>query len=347
MPDPNRRLRVMQSFREPRATTNPYITMLDQALQESPEIEHLRFTWTGALLGRYDVFHWHWPEGKLHGATWWKSTGKYLLTAALIARHAFSRRIGVVRTVHNIELPDDNALRVWLLRRVETHTDHRIALNATTPIPEGSASTRILHGHYRDWYAMHPRVPRIAGRIGTFGGVRRYKSVDGLVEAFAAAAVEEPRLSLRIGGRPSTAQLADQLRARTSESSNIELTLAFLSDADLVALATQSELIVLAYRFMHNSGSVLAALSLGRPVLVPRNDVNEALAREVGEGWVLMYEGELGPEALLRAWRQASALSPDAAPDLSERTWQATGRAHAAVYRATVDGLSSGQVRQR
>lgn len=70
----------MQSFRAPRSTTNPYITQLDSALTQSPDLIHERFSWAGALFGRHDAFQWHWPEGKLEGTTWWKATGKYLLT---------------------------------------------------------------------------------------------------------------------------------------------------------------------------------------------------------------------------------------------------------------------------
>src|SRR5690606_5728033 len=198
------------------------------SLAESPDVEHLRFSWTTALVGRYDVFHWHWPEGKLHGTTWWKSTGKFLLTAALSARHRLSRRIAVVRTVHNIELPDDNAARLWLLRRIDAQTDHRIVLNSTTPVAPHRMHSRILHGHYVDWYAKDARTQRIPGRIGSFGGIRRYKSVDALVDAFSAIVREQPGLSLRIGGRPSTPQLAEDLRRRAEDVPNVELSLDFL-----------------------------------------------------------------------------------------------------------------------
>lgn len=329
-------IRVMQSFRAPRATTNPYITMLDEALAADPSIEHRRFSWSGALFGCYDVFHWHWPEGKLHGTTWWKSAGKYALTALLSLRHRLSRRIAVVRTVHNVELPDDNAARTWLLRRIDAQTDHRIVLNATTRLPAGTPHTLILHGHYRDWYRPQPHRQRVPGRLGTFGGVRRYKSVDALVTAYADAVGIEPDLTLSVGGRPSTPELGDDLRRRTADLPGVQLQLAFLSDAELVQLATSSELVVLAYRFMHNSGSVLAALSLDRPVLVPRNEVNEALAREVGLDWVLLYDGELDGHALVSAWRSASALRPSGRPDLSRREWGDAGAAHADAYRAAI-----------
>lgn len=329
-------LRVMQSFGTPRTTTNPYIIMLDQALAATGGVEHLRFSWRQALWGRYDVFHWHWPEVKLHGGSPLSSAGKFALTALLWARHAVSRRIAVVRTVHNLELPDDNGARLWLLRRIERQADHRIVLNETTELPPGTAKTVILHGHYRDWYAPQPRSERVPGRLGTFGGVRRYKGVAGFVDAYASAVAHDPALSMTIGGKASSPDLADDLRARVDGLPGVALRLEFLSDAELVELVTESELVVLAYRFMHNSGSVLAALSLDRPVLVPRNEPNEALAVEVGAAWVQMYDGEVDADDLRRALDAVRRLPAGERPDLSRREWGDAGPAHAAVYRAAL-----------
>lgn len=324
--------RVMQSFRAPRPTTNPYITQLDESLATTPDLVHERFSWGRALFGTYDAFHWHWPEGKLEGTRWWKSLGKFALTLAIVVRHRLSRRIAVVRTVHNVELPDVNAPRRWLLTYVDRHTDHRIVLNTTTPIPAGAAATLIRHGHYRDWYAPQERNARVPGRLATFGAVRRYKSVDVLLDAYADAVAERPDLSVEIGGRPSSAEIEHDVRARTASLPNVHLSLAFLSDAELVRLTTSAELIVLAYRFMHNSGSVLAALSLGRPVLVPRNPVNEDLAAEVGHDWVLMFDDDLDASDVLTAVAHASKLTEDEAPNLSLREWDRAGRDHRAVF---------------
>lgn len=334
-------LRVMQSFGAPRTTTNPYITMLDASLAATPGIEHVRFSWRQALWGRYDVFHWHWPEVKLHGGSALSSVAKYALTALLAMRHAVSRRTAVVRTVHNLELPDDNAARVWLLRRIERQADHRIVLNETTDLPAGTSKSVILHGHYRDWYAPQPRAARVRGRLGTFGGVRRYKGVAGFVDAYAAAVAHDPTLSMTVGGKASTPELAADLQARVEGVPGVELRLEFLTDAELVELVTASELVVLAYRFMHNSGSVLAALSLDRPVLVPRNAPNEALADEVGPEWVQMYDGEVDADDLRRALQAVRAVD-GGRPDLSRREWADAGAAHAAVYRTAVQDRRRG-----
>jgi hypothetical protein len=96
-----------------------------------------------------------------------------------------------------------------------------------------------------------------------------------------------------------------------------------------------AELVVLPYRFMHNSGTVLAALSLDRPVVVPDTPVNTDLAAEVGPGWIYTFTGDVTGEALVAAL--SAAREPRAAsPDLSAREWDDAGQAHLAVYRAAM-----------
>jgi hypothetical protein len=93
---------------------------------------------------------------------------------------------------------------------------------------------------------------------------------------------------------------------------------------------------VFPYLEMHNSGAVLAALSLARPVLVPRNAVNEALAEEVGPAWVHMFGGRLTPELLASALAAAASLPPGTLPDLSRRDWATAGTAHREVFCSAV-----------
>ena len=139
-------------------------------------------------------------------------------------------------------LPADCSLREAVLAAEATPEPDVIAL------PAGTAKTVILHGHYRDWYAPQPRAARVHGRLGTFGGVRRYKGVAGFVDAYADAVAQDPTLSMTIGGKASTPELAADLRSRVGGLPAVELRLEFLSDAELVELVTASELVVLAYQ---------------------------------------------------------------------------------------------------
>lgn len=329
-------LRVLQSFPAPRTTTNPYITMLDEALSTEAGIEHLRFSWRTAILGRYDVIHFHWPETLFSASSRPKAAGKHLAFLVLLARLRM-RRIAVVRTVHNLHLPTDvTDSQRRILERVERLATLRIIIGETTHLPADQPSETILHGHYRGWFATYPRVTPATGRIGFVGLIRRYKGVEQLIAAFRGRPSERPDLRLAVSGQPTSDALAEELRALAAGDDAIDLSFGFLDDAAFVEAMTACGIVVLPYRFMHNSGSVLAALSLDRPVLVPRNEANEALAIEVGPGWVHSYDDELDTAALLRAVDAAAATRPHGSPDLSRREWTEVGARHLAAYRRAV-----------
>jgi beta-1,4-mannosyltransferase len=321
----------MQSFRAPRPTTNPYIVMLDSALAAEPTIEHRRWSWPRALIGRLDAFHFHWPETLLEGDRAWKRVVRRGLMRALLIK-IYLTRAAIVRTAHNVEIPRDaDGPTRRLLERIEARTTHRIVLNDTTQV--AGPSTVIPHGHYRDWFAPYPHADAIPGRLGYFGLIRRYKGVEALLEAYRDAVAQDSSITLEIGGRPSSADLADHVSAVAAELPSISTTLRFLDDAELVRIGTAASVVVLPYRFMHNSGSALAALSLDRPVLVPRNEVNTRLSAEVGAGWVLQFDGDLDASDLLESLAQQR---PEGRPDLSRREWSDAGVRHARAFRRAV-----------
>lgn len=326
-----RPIRVMQSFGAPRPTSNPYVHMLDAALAATPGVEHLRFDRKKALFGRLDAIQFHWPETLFGAATGVKGLARRAYAMALRARLSLGR-VAVVRTVHNVELPKDvSAWQRRYLEWIERRTDHRILLNDLTELPAGAGSTLIPHGHYRDWFADVEKTDAVPGTLGFVGLVRRYKGVEDLIRVFRETADEAPELRLRIAGNPTSAEIADEVRAGAAADGRIELDLRYLSEPDFARAVMRSAGIVLPYRFMHNSGTVLATLSLNRPVLVPRTAVNEALSAEVGEGWITMFDGDLSASDLL-AFAEAIRTLPAGEPDLSARDWDRAGVAHREAF---------------
>ncbi|EZP27479.1 glycosyl transferase [Microbacterium oleivorans] len=329
------RLRVMQSFGAPRATSNPYVHMLDAALAAAPGLEHLRFDRRTALVGRYDALHFHWPETLFGGATPAKKFVRRLFGTLLIARLRLTRT-AIVRTLHNVELPDvDSRWERLLLRWIDRRADFHIRLNESTPVRPGIPSAVIPHGHYRDWFAFVPPTPAVPRSLGFVGLVRRYKGVESLIARFGETSPGLADWTLRIAGNPSTGELADEIRTLASADERISLDLRYLSEEDFARAVLSAAGIVLPYRFMHNSGTALAALSLGRPVLVPRNEVNEALAIEVGEGWVSMFDGDLTADDLER-FSQTAAAPPATAPQLDDRGWSLVGIRHRDAFARAV-----------
>jgi beta-1,4-mannosyltransferase len=328
------RLTVLQSFPEPRATTNPYLHMLRAALAATDGVEVLTFSWRRALTARYDVLHVHWPEVLLRASSRPK-VARRLVLAALLALRLHLRRTPVVRTLHNVA-PHTPVSRVegWVLAALLRRTAAVVRLNDETPVPPGTPAVTVLHGHYRDWFATHDHHPAEPGRAAFVGLIRPYKNVEGLVRAFAGTSEELPQARLEVAGNPADAALGEAIAAAAATDDRVETDLRFLDDAALVAAVTRAQLVVLPYREMHNSGVALMALSLDRPVLLPDNEVSRQLAAEVGEEWVHRHTGELTAQVLAAA---LAGTLPPGRPDLSAREWDRAGADHLTAYRLATD----------
>lgn len=336
-----RTVRVLESFPEPGPQTNPYIIQLRRALAETPHVQVSCWSWRTALVGRYDVVHAHWPESLVERRGRLSTLGRRLLFGAFLARLRLTST-PVVRTMHNLELPSGlRPVEVRLLRGLDRLTRVGIVLNGFTPVPAGVRAVEIEHGHYRTWFAPFPRSAPVPGRVAFVGKVRRYKNVEGLLRAFTG--LGPGPVSLTVAGSPSSSQLADTLRDLAGSDPRTTLRLGYLEDADLVRVVTESEVVVLPYHEMHNSGSVLAALSLARPVLVPDNAFNRALADEVGHDWVLRYEGELTSDTLRRGLERARRIPPGTEPDLGGRDWSTAGSRHAEAFRLATGASAAGR----
>ncbi len=236
-------LAVLQSFPEPRATTNPYLVLLARSLKSTPGLTLYTFSWRRALLARFDVFHVHWPEHLLRSNSAWKSRVRQLLFVLLLLKLA-TMRVAVVRTVHNLSQHEGgSAVERRLLRAFDRVTTLRIALNNTTP-DAGKPMVVIPHGHYRDWFEGVVVPPSEPGRLGYVGLIRSYKAVDTLIKAFIGLP-ERCDLRLDIAGKPSPAVLADELAVLAHGDDRITLRFDYISDDELADRVGRAEIVVL------------------------------------------------------------------------------------------------------
>ncbi|MFV2017736.1 methyltransferase domain-containing protein [Micromonospora sp. LOL_023] len=103
-----------------------------------------------------------------------------------------------------------------------------------------------------------------------FGGVRPYKGVGELLDAFAVAADEDPRLRLIVAGPAKRLDPRDDLRERCARNPQITLVLDSIPDADIQLYFKAADTVVLPYRSVLNSGCFHLAISFGRAVVAPR-----------------------------------------------------------------------------
>lgn len=324
-------LTVLQQFNAPTPKTNPYLVQLLAALKP---LVRIRF-WSlrTALFARYDVVHLHWPEYTVRSNG---GVGRLLRQGALalVLIRWTLLRTPVVRTLHNLE-PHESGGRIegYLLRWMDHLVARWIRINATTDKRAPGTDTA-LHGHYRDWFSADDQGASVPGRLLHFGLIRPYKGVEGLVDAMAR--VQAPGSTLRIVGNPADAAMRSLVEDACAADSRISALLQYVDDPTLAREVSESELVVLPYRDMHNSGTLLLSLSLARPVLVPQTQNNAAVAAEVGAGWVFMYDGDLDAATIEEGLQLARRVGRPTLPDLSLRDWSHAGALHYRSYVAAM-----------
>lgn len=324
-------LTVLQQFNAPTPKTNPYLVQLLQAL--SPLVQVRFWSLRTALLTRYDVVHLHWPEYTMRHATALGRVLRQCAVALLLVRWTLMRT-PIVRTLHNLEPHEHGGVAErWLLRRMDRMTSRWIRINETTDNRAPGTDTA-LHGHYRDWFAKFDQRPQVDGRLLHFGLIRPYKGVEDLLASMAE--VRSPDCTLRIVGNPASTDMRELVEGACDQDARITALLQYVDDPTLAREVSEAELVVLPYKEMHNSGTLLLALSLARPVLVPQTRNNAAVAAEVGPGWVFMYEGALDARVIEDGLQAARRARPAPRPDLSQRDWSRAGVSHYRSYVAAI-----------
>lgn len=334
----SRPLTVLESFGPPHGRTNPYLVQLFASFPDPVHAQY--FSWGRALRGDYDVFHVHWPEVLVRGSDRLRTTFRCVVFLLTLIRIRVTRR-ALVRTLHNRqphERPDP--VQRALIRLCDRWTTGWIVLNRETPPPTTAPATLAPIGHYREWFDTGTEdtgddPTSVRGRLVHFGLVRRYKGIDVLLRAVAG--LDDPEVTLHVIGSTTDEELAAQLRAAQAGDARITWFDEYVPDPVLRAEVLAAELVVLPFSDITNSSSLVLALSLDRPVLVPRAGATSEIAEEVGPGWVHLYDGALTPQLLADTLGALRATPPASPPDLTRRDWDHVGALHAAAFEQACD----------
>ena len=211
---------------------------------------------------------------------------------------------------------------------MDARTDLFIRINSETPVPSVE-SPLIPHGHYRGVYERYSKPPSVAGRILFAGLIRPYKGVESLIAAFRQTT--STCATLRIVGKP-TPELEKEISSAARIDPRISFKFGYVPDEEFVAEVSRAEVVCLPYDNIHNSGALLAALSLDRPTLVRDTPTTRALAEEVGPGWVYHFTGELKFTDLDRVLDAVRINRPTESPRLQNRDWGRIGEAYGAAF---------------
>lgn len=345
--------RVVESWpaRQNRAK-NPYQALLTEGLERQGWVVR-EFNLKRSPFRRADVWHWHWPDAQFSRKGPVRARVRSLMLRLLLVL-ARARGTRVVWTVHNFANHEGRNAQVEArffayLQKVVSGVhfmSEASRAEAYERLPHLAERPFVIlpHGHYRAVVSPAPRaaarerldLPGTGVLFAFVGQIRRYKGVGQLLDAFTA--VQSPTARLLVAGAVKD-DSAPFLEESARSDDRIELVLRYLEDAEISTMVSAADVVVLPYEKVTNSGSALLALSLDRPVLVPRTETFVELQAMVGPRWVVIYDAPLTAAVLeeTAAWAREQ---PEEHADLSALDWTRLGRSMTRWYAQLVDGRS-------
>jgi glycosyltransferase involved in cell wall biosynthesis len=328
---------------------NPMVAAVHDGLEQGHGWRVAAFTFRRAALGDYSVLHISFPSDVFRHRSRLLTNLRCLLALGVL-RLARLRRRRIVWTVHNLVDHEGHhpALEARFMGRYIALVDLAVHMSdaghaIATERYQGLAATPaavIPHPHYppRGFGADIPRdamlralsLPTDCEVILAFGVVRRYKNLLKLIQAFRDLPGKGKRLV--IAGFPLDAKLAAAMHEMADD--RIVLMLRAISDAEVAALFQAATLVVAPYLDILNSGAAFLALSHRRPTLVPSRGGMAELQRQVGTGWVKLFDAPMSPLVLGDALDWASAPrngTPDLTPFAPARVVASYDRALTAI----------------
>jgi glycosyltransferase involved in cell wall biosynthesis len=285
------------------------------------------------------TLHLHWTFGFAWprvGRVWSRRASSLWFRLCLGVASLLGLR--VVWTAHNV-LPhapvfaDDVAEGRRLVRRADAVIVHSAAAAAEL--------ARVLREPRQVAVIPHGRFETGAARAGSdgldgpvralfFGHVAEYKGVEDLLAAFAEV-LADTSLRLTIAGAPASDALRQRLvRAAAIAGDRVTLCLRHVPAAEVDALLADHDVLVLPFRRVTTSGSVLFGLGAGLPVAASDLPALDGLpVRRVAPGVAgvadALRELDAAGRATLREEGLAARAWVDTLPDwpeIAERTLQ-------------------------
>lgn len=330
---------------------NPYTGLLRNALGEQGIAvrviaQPLRFFLASLMGERPDVLHLHWVHPTSRNLL--LSIIKFCLFQAGLTLFRL-RHVRVFWTIHNLEFHEkryrwldrlNNRLVAGKVDAAFVHGQGAIPLvRAAVGLPANRIH-HVPHGNYADaisGLALSTSAEK-RGEGKTFlyfGLVRPYKGVLVLIEQFRRL---EGAATLIIAGDPQGAEMRQQVEEAARPDQRIRLQLGYLPDDELARLISACDVVVLPFKDVFTSGSLVMAITWGKPVIVPslgviREYVNDSCAvfyaadDDRGLFRALQTVLEMESYQLAEKGRNAKVLS-------EKLDWAISGAKIAEVYRS-------------
>lgn len=310
-------------FDPPWTERNPYLGRIYAGALHKVEPGDI-FTAYGWLCGRKDkttIFHLHWTDMVFQKIAKNEVEANNSLYDFIDAVKEFKKLGGrFIWTMHNYhphEVPfrtQEDILTKYIVENADgiiTHAESgkRHLLERLGARPDAVAVAP--HGNYIGIYpdklsrADARSALKVVGGIMHFlfvGQVRPYKGVEEFIAAFERVrAKHASAIMATIAGGVPDAAYREKLTGLIAKIDGMRFVARFLPDEEMEKYIKSADFIVLPYKNVLTSGTVMLAFSYGQPVIVP--DVEE-FAKLVEDGENGIVYGDRGlEEAILRAYK--------------------------------------------
>ena len=338
---------------------NPYQALLSDALaQQGVTVEFPQGYRRGLPLWRalqggkvpFDILHLHWLDPYLKGETAAVKALyclKFLLDVLLVRWQGAA----LVWTIHN-EIPHE--ARFPRLERWTRQALVRLAPALVVHLPShrdwlarqyGSAADKaavIPHGHYRLVYPA--AVPQAEARAAlelpqtgliylNLGMLRPYKGIEPLLSAWEQVPAERADATLLIAGKAQDPAYGQQLVDCAAGMAGVQLREGFIPSERIHLYYSAADVVVLPLQRILISGSLILAMSYGKPIIAPRLP---AATETLGSADWLLYHPDDG-NGLYRVLAQSQQVDLEALSQLviqacDRLDWSSIGRQTYQLY---------------
>ncbi len=211
----------------------------------------------------------------------------------------------------------------------------------------------IPHGNYLESYPRNLTREEARRRLGVpldahvvlfFGMIRAYKGVPDLIRAHKARA--NPGTVLVIAGKPAGADVTPMIEGLVEGDSTIVFRPGFVADDEVHVHLTAADVVVCPFTSILTSGSVVLAMSFGRPCIAPAiGCIPDFLDERGGFPYQPEEPGALAG-ALADAFARRDELEAMGRHNLArarEWSWERVGRETAAVYHAALGSCAGAE----
>lgn len=289
--------------------SNPYIESFYSALKNANRVIKIYPFRLKYFFKSIDACHFHWPESFLNASSAYLRI-KGFLSLCIKIKLLKILKVKIVWTVHNFrphEKYGDTILEALFYKFWLKNVDALIFLSrASQKIFFINYSTKIEsvvipHGHYRDIFkAIVPSsyLKNLFGIeendfvFGHYGLIRRYKNIPKLIKEFKKLSGDNYKLIVAGSVHKADKNLKKEIIFEAKGDDRVKLHLQFIKNEEMKELYTFTNMIILPFKDIVNSGSALLSLSMNCPIVVPDNEYMQELQSCVDKKNLYLFPGE-------------------------------------------------------